>query len=255
MREKLYLNTHNPGAATVAKQMGLGIELDDYLFFNDECKGMGVDEKDELYNRCVKLIQGFDKLFFHGIIFGTDLKMLAEASATDIMELCNQSFVIAQAFGINHIVFHSDYIPGYSKQQEWLPCTIDFWQEYMSDKPENLHIYIENFVDNDPDMMAKLCDKINDNRVRLCLDTGHASSNSNVDIVDWIDSLGSFIGHAHIHNNDGKWDYHWPLGKGILDMEQILFKFESKTPNITYTIEADYLLSLKWLSEHGFLND
>lgn len=106
MRKRLYLNTHNPGAATVAKQMGLGIELDDYLFFNDECKGMGVDEKDELYNGCVKLIQGFDKLFFHGIILGTDLKILAEASATDIMELCNQSFVIAQALGINHIVFH-----------------------------------------------------------------------------------------------------------------------------------------------------
>lgn len=55
-------------------------------------------------------------LFFHGTILGTDLKMLAEASTTDIMELCNQSFMIAQALGINHIVFHSDYIPGYSKQ-------------------------------------------------------------------------------------------------------------------------------------------
>lgn len=123
----------------------------------------------------------------------------------------------------------------------------------MSDKPENLHIYIENFVDNDPDMMAKFWDKIHDNRVKLSLDTGHASSNSNVEIVDWIDSLGSSIGHAHIHNNDGKWDYHWPLGEGILDMEQILLYFESKTPDITYTIEADLFIIVKmvfrtWIS-------
>ncbi|HCJ57355.1 MAG TPA: hypothetical protein DHV55_08320 [Clostridiaceae bacterium] len=28
-----------------------------------------------------------------------------------------------------------------------------------------------------------------------------------------------------------------------------------KMPNITYTIEADYSLSLEWLSAHGFLGD
>lgn len=78
----------------------------------------------------------------------------------------------------------------------------------MSDKPNDLHIYIENFVDNDPYMVVELCEQINDKRVMLCFDTGHACSNSNMDVVDWINSLGSFIGHAHIHNNDGNWDYH-----------------------------------------------
>ena len=64
MRERLYLNTHNSDAATVAKQMGLGIELDDYLFFNDECKGMGVDEKDELY----KIIDSMSGIYKNGFI-------------------------------------------------------------------------------------------------------------------------------------------------------------------------------------------
>jgi sugar phosphate isomerase/epimerase len=73
----------------------------------------------------------------------------------------------------------------------------------MSDKPENLHIYIENFVDNDPYMMRELCERINDKRVRLCLDTGHVCANSNVEVTDWISILGGFIGHANIHNNDG----------------------------------------------------
>lgn len=252
MKDRLYLNTHDPNAAAVAKKSGFGIELDDYVYFN----GIEQDEGKALLDRCAELIKGCNKLFFHGTILGTDLKMLAEASPSDIIELCNQSFVIAKSFGISHIVFHSDYIPGYSNRHEWLPRSIALWQEYMSDKPENLHVYIENFLDNNPDMMAELCEKIDDKRVMLCLDTGHACSNSNVDVVDWISSCSNFIGHAHIHNNDGNWDYHWPLGKGILDMEQILHRFESKIPSdITYTIEADYSLSLEWLSAHGFLAD
>lgn len=201
------------------------------------------------------MIQGCNKLIFHGTILGTDLKMLAKASTSDIIASCNKSFATAEALGINRIVFHSDYIPEYSNRREWLHRSIALWQEYMSDKPENLHIYIENFVDNDPYMMRELCERINDKRVMFCLDTGHACANSNVDVADWISILGGFIGHAHIHNNDGNWDYHWPLGKGILDMEQTLHLFESKTQNITYTIEADYSSSLEWLSAHGFLKD
>ena len=30
MKDRLYLNTHNPNAAAVAKKVGFGIELDDY---------------------------------------------------------------------------------------------------------------------------------------------------------------------------------------------------------------------------------
>lgn len=250
MQDRLYLNTHDPNAAAVAKKLGFGIELDDYLYFNNTIDS---DEGKILFDRCSGLTQGCEKLFFHGIILGTDLKMLAKASTSDIMALCNQSFTTAGALGINHIVYHSDYIPGHSNRREWIRRSVALWQEFMSDKPGDLRIYIENFVDNDPDIMAELCEKINDKRVMLCLDTGHACSNSNVDVVDWVNTLGSFIGHVHIHNNDGNWDYHWPLGKGILDMEQILHVLESKVPSTTYTIEADYSLSLQWLAAHGFL--
>lgn len=250
MKDRLYLNTYDPDAAVVAKKFGFGIELDAYVYFN---ANIDLDEDKMLFERSVELIRGCNKLIFHGTTLATDLKMLAEASTSDIIALCNQSFATAEALGINHIVFHSDYIPGHSDKREWLRRSIALWQEYISDKPENLHIYIENFVDNDPYMMAELCEKINDKRVMLCLDTGHACSNSNVDVADWINILGNFIRHTHIHNNDGNWDYHWALGKGILDMEQILHLFESKALNTTYTIEADYSLSLEWLSERGFI--
>lgn len=137
MKDRLYLNTHDPNAATVAKKCGFGIELDDYLYFN---ANLDLDEGKTLFERCVGLIQGCNKIIFHGATLGTDLKMIAKISTLDTIALYNQSFATAEALGINHIVFHSDYIPGYSNKEEWLYRSIALWQEYMSDKPENLHI-------------------------------------------------------------------------------------------------------------------
>jgi len=34
LKDRLYLNTHDPNAATVAKKFGFGIELDDYVYPN-----------------------------------------------------------------------------------------------------------------------------------------------------------------------------------------------------------------------------
>ncbi|WIV12713.1 hypothetical protein [Proteiniborus sp. MB09-C3] len=77
MKDRLYLNTHDPNAAEVSKKFGFGIELDDYVYFNSKCyKG---NEGKTLFDRCVGLIQGCNKLIFHGTILGTNLKMLAEA--------------------------------------------------------------------------------------------------------------------------------------------------------------------------------
>lgn len=252
MMDRLYLNTYNPNAVAVAKRNGIGIEIDAYVNFSTN---IDPDEGKRLFDRCVEFVRGCNKLIFHGIIPGTDLGMLAEMPISEVISLCNQSYDIAKALGVKNIVFHSDYIPGLSKRREWIQRSIGLWQEFMSDKPDDLHIYIENFVDNDPTILAELCDKINDSRVMICLDTGHVCANSNVGVVDWIRTLGSFIGHTHIHNNDGKGDYHWPLGKGILDMEEVLRLLESKPLNTTYTIEADYALSLEWLLKYGFLED
>jgi len=57
MKDRLYLNTHDPNAAAVAKKSGFGIELDDYVYFN----GTEQDEGKALFDRCAELIRGCNK--------------------------------------------------------------------------------------------------------------------------------------------------------------------------------------------------
>ena len=165
----------------------------------------------------------------------------------------NRSYSIAKNLDINHIIYHSNFIPEYCVREDWLEKSIKFWKEFLADKGNDINIYIENFVDNDPDLLCELYDKINDIRIKICLDIGYANCNSKVDIVDWINILGERIGHVHLHNNNGNWDNHWDLYKGTVDMEDTIKLLESTRYNMTYTIEADYIESIKFLKEKNLI--
>ena len=108
----------------------------------------------------------------------------------------------------------------------------------MQNKPPDASIYIENFKDDTPQLLLALVDSIADKRLRICLDTGHANCNSAVPAEQWIKVLGKSIGHAHLHNNDGIADRHWPLRKGTLDFGTILDCFATYTPDIDCVLEC-----------------
>lgn len=57
--------------------------------------------------------------------------------------------------------------------------------------------------------------RVDDPRLRLCLDVGHANSNaSNVPVSEWIDCCAPYLSHVHLHNNEGDPEGD---GRGALD--------------------------------------
>lgn len=120
----------------------------------------------------------------------------------------------------------------------------------MADKPTTLRVYIENVCEDRPELLAELVDAIGDARVSACLDIGHARVNSSRPLIEWISTLGPRIGHVHLHNNDGNVDRHWPLGCGVIDMQQTIDLLMAQAPDATYTLECDAARSLAWLDEH-----
>ena len=133
-----------------------------------------------------------------------------------------------------------------------------FWQEFMSEKPANFRLYVENVLEDEPYMLAEMMKQIKDPRIGICLDVGHAlaAGHSTVPIEKWIEVLGSYIGHFHIHNNRGDGDTHSPLGDGILDFHSIFSAADANcTPEVTFTVESrEALPSVKWLINEGYLN-
>ena len=132
---------------------------------------------------------------------------------------------------------------------------------FLAEHPEGAVICVENVMENDPELILSILRRVDDPRLRMCLDVGHANL-STVDPADWIRQCAPFISHYHIHNNNGapkegqpsRGDLHRALGNGIIDMEAILRKAEELTPDATAAIESyEPEASVEWLKEHRFI--
>ena len=65
--------------------------------------------------------------------------------------------------------------------------------------------------------------QVDDPRLRLCLDVGHANAElSHTPVMEWVEACGPYLRHLHLHNNAGGWDLHDPLERGTVPMEAVL---------------------------------
>ena len=118
-------------------------------------------------------------------------------------------------------------------------------------------IALENVMDDGPDMLAAIMAGVDDPRLGVCLDVGHANTTvSKTPPMDWITPLSPWLRHVHIHNNFGDWDLHNPLGEGNIPMAQVLDQLLTRCPAATYTIEnMNCAPSLEWLAAQGYLGE
>ncbi len=73
--------------------------------------------------------------------------------------------------------------------------------------------------------------------VAMTLDFGH-SLVSGYDPAEYVDAVGKVIVHTHIHDNDGVYDQHLPVGRGILQLHPVLPKLAAASPDITLLLEV-----------------
>ena len=158
--------------------------------------------------------------------------------------------------GIRRMVVHSGYAPQMYFPEWFVPKSIEFWRDFVRELPEDFEMLLENVLDVRPEHIRDVCDGVDDSRLRICLDVGHANAYSEVPVEDWIAMLGGRIAHVHLHNNEGDADLHQPLGEGSIPMEAVLDAVLREAPEATFTIEnQDCLPSLVWLAEKGYIEE
>lgn len=241
LRQRLYINTYETEAAALAREYRLGLELNDYLW------PMPEHQLHQTYARVSETVKGVDRLIMHGTIPSPDLDVLAALELHKVRAIYENACTHARFHNIDQIVFHSGFVPGKHNPILWLRQSVAFWNTFLADKPSDLIIYVENMVDDDPKLLKVLCDEVADNRLKLCLDVGHAHCHSPYTVSTWIEVLGDRIRHMHLHNNDRQRDRHWPLEKGSLDMNTVLRAVSQHAPYTTFTLECDFMPSLEWL--------
>lgn len=92
---------------------------------------------------------------------------------------------------------------------------------------------MENVLEEDPKALIEVAKQVDDPRFCLCLDVGHTNAVSPLPVMDWVQYCAPFVGHFHLHNNDGTWDHHRSLENGSIPMESLLRQIDRLCPDVT----------------------
>jgi len=107
-------------------------------------------------------------------------------------------------------------------------------QSYLKAKNKTEKLGIKIAVENLPNIggwgfgtdvsqLSELVSELNNPRLGLCLDTGHAFvGRENVDLSKAVFACGKKLIALHIQDSDGKRDRHWLPGQGIINWAQFM---------------------------------
>ena len=247
-REKIYLSTIATDAVRVAQEHGFGREIAEYCTaWNMDEKFVPVDGvvKKKLEGICASLLHApYNELFPCAI----DKKARGLAAYR-----YRQAIDIAKSYGSTKVVIHGGYHPRIYFPVWYVEQSILFWKEFLKDDPR-VQIVLENVLEETPDMLLNIVKGVNDPRLRLCLDIGHANAYSQVPVMDWLELWAPYISHFHIHNNDGSADQHHALSEGSIPVKDLLIRSEQLCPDATYTLELmKDAPCVSWLKENELL--
>lgn len=144
-----------------------------------------------------------------------------------------------------HMVGHADYRFVIHQEffDEWLEASIETWQGLAKTWPDHAPLYLENTFEPDPEPLVKLLDALaaGDTNVGICFDVGHwhsfAKGGQKQDLDRWLDGLGPYIRHLHLHDNDGSEDQHYGLGQGAIPWAEFFQGLKSRSITPTATLE------------------
>lgn len=242
-----FISTIDPKGASLARAYGLGIEIAEY------CTAWNMDDALEQTNQAVKRqLTGIKHSVLHGPfneLFPCAIDPKARALAADRYR---QAINLAKKYGAEKVVLHGGYNPYIYYPAWYQEQSVLFWKQFLQEDP-GIPIVLENVLEDDPGLLLRIVAQVDDPRLRMCLDIGHANAYSDVPVMTWLEQCAPYITHFHIHNNDGDQDTHSPLLQGSIPIAAVLERASALCPDRTVTLELpDASDSVLWLLEEAY---
>lgn len=252
LSDQLHLSTIGSDSRKMAMQYGLGLEIADF------CTAVNLDQNVAAHRTAVrKEMEGIGSFWFHA-----PFAELSPASIDPkVREVTafryRQAMEMAASLGISRVVIHGGFIPLVYFPEWFVEQSVRFWVEFLKEIPEDVTIALENVMEPGPEMLVEIVRQVQDQRLGLCLDVGHANSRvSKTPVLDWVAPMAPYLRHVHLHNNKGDVDLHQCLGMGTVPMEAVLDRILVSCPLATFTIENPCCApSVAWLRTHGYFGD
>lgn len=138
-----------------------------------------------------------------------------------------QLFEVIERILPDRVVCHTGFDPRHhrSHREAWIQNSLAGWEPLVK-AAERLQVplLVENVWEEDPGLHVKLFETIDSPWFGFCLDTGHQNAFSKTPLNAWLDATARFLKEIHLHDNDGSFDFHLPIGDGNIDFD-FLFAF------------------------------
>lgn len=149
---------------------------------------------------------------------------------------------IAAIYRPRFLVGHANFIPIYSDMfSKWLSRSATTWKQALQAWTGQGPLYLENVRENDPRPLSDLLSELAEYKVCLCFDIGHWASygggSQYQNLTLWIQTMGPFLRHLHLHDNDGIADLHLGLGQGSISWSELFAGLELLELTPTFTLE------------------
>ena len=245
-KEQLFLSTIADDAVQTAREFGLGVELAQF------CLAENMDKTPPDVQASLDAALEVPRRVFHAPF----AELCPAAIDPLVREVAKRRFLqaaaLAKRYGAEKMVVHSGFIPLVYYPEWFAPQSAAFWREFLNDVG-GLTLCVENVMETSPDALRQIAEQVNDPRLRICFDVGHAFCQSG-DLAPWLDALAPYSSHVHLHNNHGTFDEHLGLPDGTLDIAALIRQLEALAPQATYTLEVrSARASVEWLLEEGLL--
>ena len=246
-KERLFLSTIADDAVQTAREFGLGVELAQF------CLAGNMDKTPPDVQASLDVALEVPRRVLHA-----PFAELCPAAIDPLVRAVTrrrflQAAALAKRYGAEKMVVHSGFIPLVYYPEWFAPQSAAFWREFLNDV-DGLTLCVENVMETSPDALRQVAEQVNDPRLRICFDVGHAFCQSG-ELAPWLDALAPYISHVHLHNNHGTFDEHLGLPDGTLDMAAVIRQLEALAPQATYTLEVrSARASVEWLLKEGLLS-
>lgn len=248
--DHIYIATISEGSREAAETYGLGLECDTF------CTAVNLEDR-QAVAQAREMMAGISRRVLHAPFNELCPAAIDPRVRQITRERYEQAWQMAQEMGIHRMVVHSGYVPLVYFPVWFVARSVEFWKEFLKDKPENCEILLENVLESEPDMDVEIVEKVGDPRLKLCLDIGHANCEvSSIPVEAWVRRWAPYLGHVHLHNNEGGWDTHSALNEGTIPMADTLKLLNELAPSATWTLETLQAgPSCRWLVRQGWLEE
>lgn len=198
-------------------------------------------DQNECRQTAAKLKDAGLKVTFHGPFVDLRPGALDERIRQVSMERIRQAFDLAPIFQPLKIVCHPSFDERYyvSCDDLWLENSARFWGELIEvAKASNTIVALENVYEKEPDILRRLFEMISCDHLCFCFDTGHYNVFARTPLKTWMDQMGRYIGHLHLHDNFGRLDEHLPVGAATFPFNELFDALKALKVKPTYTLEA-----------------